>query len=281
MVIKGIKFVTNTKRVVWYLLVIAFAGVMLFPFYWAVICSFKSMAQIFERVSFIPDITKLNLNNYIELFQETLFVRWYGNTLLIAVSKMLLTLFFCSLAGYTFSKHDFPFKTILFWIILSSMMIPPFATIIPIFILFAKLRLMNTYWAVILPGSANAFGIFLMRQYILGIPSEMIDSARIDGCSEFKIYYKIILPTIKPVLGALGILTFLTAWNSLLFPLLFMQSEKMFTVSVGLASFIGEYDPQYGWLMAGSVLAVIPVIVMFLRMQKEFMSGLTLGAVKG
>ena len=160
-------------------------------------------------------------------------------------------------------------------------MIPIWVGIIPMFIWFAKLRLINTYWVLILPGSANAFGIFLMRQYIQGIPSEMMDSARIDGCSEFQIYYKIILPVIKPVLATLTIFTFLFSWNNFLAALIFMVTEEMFTVPVGLSALVGMQQPQYGMLMAGTFISVIPVVIIFLRMQKEFVAGLTLGAVKG
>lgn len=270
-----------TKKLIMYALLTIPAGIMVLPLYWGFISSFRTMDQIFQRASLFPNVTKMTWLNYVQLATKTLFVRWYLNTLLIGAVKMSLALFFCSLAGYTFSKYDFPFKNILFWIILSSMMIPRFATIVPLFILFTKFRLIDTYWSCILPYSANAFGIFLMRQYVQGIPSDLIDSARIDGCTEFGIYYKIVLPVIKPALGALGIIMFLRAWNNLLFPLIFMRSEKMFTLTVGLASFVGLYNPQYGWLMAGSFLSIIPMIAIFLRLQKEFMAGLTLGAVKG
>jgi len=267
------------KKVGMYLLLVIPAGIMILPIYWGFVSSFKTMDQIFEA-SLFPDISKMNLNNYIAIFTETLFGRWYLNTLLIATSHMVLSLFFCSLTGYTFAKYNFPFKNILFWTILSSMMIPRFVTLVPLFLLFTKFRMIDTYWSCILPYSANAFGIFLMRQYIQGIPSEIMDSARIDGCTEFQIYSKLVIPIIKPAFGALGILRFLASWNDLLYPLIFMRSEKMFTLSVGLASFVGLYNPEWGWIMAGSFLSIIPVIVIFLRMQREFMAGLTLGAVK-
>jgi len=270
-----------TKKVVLYLLLVVPAAIMVLPFYWGFVSSFKPITEIFERVSILPDISKMTLHNYMALITETLFIRWYLNTFLIAVSHMSLALFFCSLAGYTFAKYDFPFKETLFWVVLSSMMIPRFTNIIPLFLLFTKIKMINTYWSCILPGSANAFGIFLMRQYIQGIPTEIMDSARIDGCTEFQIYYKVVAPTIKPAFGALGILMFLRAWNDLLNPLLFMKTEEMFTLSVGLPSLLGEFNPEWGWVMAGSFLSVIPVIAIFLRMQREFVGGLTLGSVKG
>lgn len=268
------------KKIAMYLLLVIPAGIMILPIYWGFTSSFKTMAQICETSLFL-NISKMTLNNYVDIFTKTLFARWYFNTLLIAISHMFLALFFCSLAGYTFAKYNFLFKNTLFLIILSSLMIPRFATLIPLFLLFTKLRVIDTYWSCILPYSADAFGIFLMRQYIQGIPSEIMDSARIDGCTEFQIYSRVIVPVIKPAFGALGILKFLWSWNDLLYPLIFMRTEKMFTLSVGLASFVGLYDPQWGWMMAGSFLSIIPVIVIFLRMQREFMAGLTLGAVKG
>lgn len=272
------KITINLSLVGIYIVLILVAIVTITPFYWGVISSLREYSELFDPKVWVDNPT---VENYLRLFTTTLFPRWLLNSSVIAVSHTLLVLFFCSLGGYAFAKYEFRGKGILFLVILGSMMIPIWVGIIPMFIWFAKLRLINTYWVLILPGSANAFGIFLMRQYIQGIPSEMMDSARIDGCSEFQIYYKIILPVIKPVLATLTIFTFLFSWNNFLAALIFMVTEEMFTVPVGLSALVGMQQPQYGMLMAGTFISVIPVIIIFLRMQKEFVAGLTLGAVKG
>lgn len=272
------KITINLSLVGIYIVLILVAIVTITPFYWGVISSFREYSELFDPKVWVDNPT---VENYLRLFTTTLFPRWLLNSSVIAVSHTLLVLFFCSLGGYAFAKYEFRGKGILFLVILGSMMIPIWVGIIPMFIWFAKLRLINTYWVLILPGSANAFGIFLMRQYIQGIPSEMMDSARIDGCSEFQIYCKIILPVIKPVLATLTIFTFLFSWNNFLAALIFMVTEEMFTVPVGLSALVGMQQPQYGMLMAGTFISVIPVVIIFLRMQKEFVAGLTLGAVKG
>lgn len=262
-----------------YILLILTAGAFLFPFYWLLLNTFKRKEEIFGKPSFI--VEDFTLVNYSRLVRETKFLLWYQNSVVIAIGFTFLALFFCSLAGYAFAKHEFPGKRMLFWILLVTVMIPGFITLIPLFIWFVKLGLMDTHWILIVPGSANAFGIFLMRQYIYGVPSEMIDSAKIDGCSEFRIYAQIVLPVVKPALGALTIFMFMQSWNNFMAPLIFMRSDDMFTVPVGLSSLVGEKNPEYGMLMAGSILSILPLVVVFFRMQRELVAGLTLGAVKG
>jgi len=261
-----------------YFLLLVFLVITVAPFYWTLVSSFRNMSDIFLRPTLFP--SKINLNNYIELMKKTLFWRWYFNSFFVAIAQTILGLFFCSLGGYGFAKFNFPFKNILFWILLLSMMIPIYATVIPLFLAFSKIGLTNTYWAIILPGSANGFGIFFMRQYISNISDALIDAARLDGCTAFQIYYKIILPVVKPALGALAIFLYLGSWNNFLYPLIFMRTSDMLTLPVGLASLFGQYRVEYGQVMAGAVLSVIPVIILFLKMQKQFISGLTMGSVK-
>jgi len=266
------------KLVPIYVLLGIFATISIIPFYWATVSSFKPRYEIFERPSII--LRNFTLANYRQLFTETLYVRWFLNSVFIALVYTLLVLFFCSLAGFAFAKYNFFGKKVLFLIILGSMIIPIWTIVLPLFIWFSRLGLMNTYWALILPGSANAFGIFLMRQYIQGIPSEIMDSARMDGCSEFRIYLQIILPLIKPAIGALGIFAYLFSWNNFISPVIFMRTTDMYTLPIGLASFIGQKNPEYAMLMAGGIISVIPLLVIFLRLQKQLVAGLTLGAVK-
>jgi len=262
-----------------YIVLILLAIFAVTPFYWAAVSSFKTSSELFERPNII--IENPTLENYTDLFTTTSYARWFANSCIVAVSYTILVLFFSSLGGFGFAKYEFRGKNILFLVALSSMTVPLWGIVIPLFVWFSRLGLIDTYWALILPGSASAFGIFLMRQYIQGIPSEMLDSARIDGCSEFQIYYRIVLPVIKPALGALAIYAFLLSWNNFFLPLIFVRSPEMFTLPVGLAAFVGQKDPKFGMLMAGGILSFLPVLIIFLTMQKQLVAGLTLGAVKG
>ena len=206
--------------------------------------------------------------------------RYFINSVFIATASTLLTLFFCSLAGYAFAKYQFRGKTILFGILLASMMIPFQVLLVPLFGLMYDIGWLNSYKAIIIPFSVGAFGVFLMRQFIVTIPSELLDAARIDGCSEFGIYYRIVLPIIKPALGALTIYSFLSSWNGYLWPLIVLRDEAKYTLPIGLANLIGIYRQDYGMLMAGTLLSLLPIVVLFLAMQREFVQGITLGGVK-
>ena len=252
--------------------------VTVLPFYWNLVSSFKPQREIFERPSIV--IKTFTLDNYKDLLFDTNYPRWIFNSLFVAICFTVLVVFFCSLGGLGFAKYSFRGRDTLFLILLGSMAIPMWAIAIPLFIWFSRLRMIDTYWALILPGCASAFGIFLMRQYIQGIPTEIMDSARIDGCSEFGIYYRIVVPVIKPAMGALAIFAFLESWGNFLSPLLFMRSQKMFTLPLGLSSFMGIDSMQYGLVMAGSMIAVVPVLIIFVFMQRQLVAGLTIGAIK-
>ncbi len=266
-------------RGVIYLYLLGAALFMLFPLYWMAVSSVRPKWEIFSAPLVV--FRNLTVATYVELFKETLFLRWYVNSIIVASFFVLVGVFFCSLAGYAFAKHSFPFKNGLFWIILASTMIPAYAIVIPLFMVFTRLRLIDTYLVLILPMSAHPLGIFLMRQYMQSIPTELIESAKMDGCKEFRIYYDIILPISKPAIGAVSIFLFIMSWNSFLFPLVFVTRAQMFTLQVGIASFLSEYYPNYPWMMAAAVMSVIPVVIVFGGMQKQFVAGLTVGAIKG
>ena len=218
--------------------------------------------------------------NYRKLWSLVPFNQYFLNSVFIATASTLLTLFFCSLGGYAFAKYQFKGKRILFGILLASMMIPFQVLLVPLFGLMYNIGWLNSYKAIIIPFSVGAFGVFLMRQFIISIPSELIDAARIDGCSEFGIYYRIILPIIKPALGALTIYSFLGSWNGYLWPLIVLRDEQKYTLPIGLANLIGTYRQEYGMLMAGTFLSLLPIVILFLAMQREFVQGITLGSVK-
>jgi len=268
-----------TNKIILFFIVGTMALIALFPFYWMIVSSFRTNPEIFS--------TKLNLipksfifKNYIDLFKTTNFSRWILNSIIVSVATTALGLFFSTFAGYAFAKYNFFAKNILFVIVLLMMAVPRIVTIIPIFKLMANLGLINTYWALILPFAINPFAVFLMRQYIKNIPDDLLDSARIDGCNELQIVIRIIMPIIKPSLGAAGIFILMMSWNDYLFPLILMTSKDMMLFPVGLASLKTLYVVEYGMIMAGSFLSTLPLIIAFLLLQKQFIAGLTEGAIK-
>ena len=278
---KNIKTIERTQKIILYILLTIMAIAVITPFYWMIASSFKPEGEITSpNPKVLP--SQIVLENYFSLFTSTFFVRWLGNSLIVSCSITVIGLFFCSLGGFGFAKYRFAGRDPLFLVILGSATIPLMVTIVPVFAWAAKLHLLNTYFILIFPFTANAFGLFFMRQYISSIPDEIIDSCRIDGCSEFRIYWQMILPVIKPALGALSIMLFLSAWGSYLWPLIMTMSNEMFTLQVGLATMYGSmHKVEYGVLMGGATIATLPVLILFLSAQRQFIAGLTYGATKG
>jgi len=268
--------------VVLYLFLFLLAGFALLPYWWAFVSSFKHNVEIFAYPpQFLPP--RIEFSNYVNLFSKQFFPRWFANSLGLATTQTVLVVFFCSLAGFAFAKYSFRSKNVLFTIMLGSVMIPFQLTMTPLYAEMNALKWLNTYWALIVPGMAPAFGIFLMRQYMVSIPSELLDAARIDGSSEFRIYGQIVLPLARPALGTLAIYSFMGSWNSYLWPLIVLRDRQLYTLPLGLATLLGEVVHQsvdYGMVMAGAFVSALPIIIVFLFMQRQFISGLTLGAVK-
>ncbi len=269
------------SQVTLYVLVTGGALLCLFPFYWMAVVSTRPSGEVF---SFPPPIIPgtLFLQNVHSLFQEIPYGYNYLNSLLYATSVTVLMLFFDSLAGFAFAKYEFPARDALFTFLLSTMMIPYTVTLIPWFIEMKWFGWINSYAALIIPNAVDAFGIFWMRQYIQGaVPSELIDAARIDGSSDFGIYHRIVVHIASPALGALGILTFLGTWNNLVGPLIIMRAPKSFTLTVALRTLVGLRLTDYGALMAGTVLSVIPILVGYLAGARRFIAGITAGSLQG
>jgi multiple sugar transport system permease protein len=263
-----------------YFLVTLGALATLFPFYYMLVLATKSTAEIFSYPLplWFGDSFMVNLNT---LLNAMPFFRNIFNSVFVATARTTLTLFFCALGGYAFAKYDFKGKEILFFSMLATMMIPGLLSIIPWFILMSEFDWLNTFYPLIIPGVANAFGIFLMRQFMEAIPTDVIDSARIDGCGEFQIFLRIILPMSLPGLGTLGILTFLGSWNMYLQPLLILQDKALYTIPVALSKLGGKIDQNWGAQMVGTTLAIAPIVIAFVLASKQFISGLTEGATKG
>lgn len=274
------KLISILNKAVIYLFVTSGALATLFPFYYMLVLATKSTAEIF---SYPPPIWFGDsfIDNLKTLLDAMPFFRNILNSIFIATIKTFLTLFFCALGGYAFAKYDFKFKKLLFFLMLATMMIPGLLSIIPWFVLMSKLGWLNTFYPLIIPGVANAFGIFLMRQFMEGIPTDVIESARIDSCGEFEIFIRIILPMSLPGLGTLGILTFLGSWNMYMQPLLVLQDKVLYTIPVALSKLGGKIDQNWGAQMVGTALAVAPIVIAFVVASKQFISGITEGAIKG
>lgn len=220
--------------------------------------------------------------NFQDVMAAGNFFRYFINSLVISVITTAGQMITCSMAGYAFARLEFRFKNQIFLIFLATMMIPTQVNLVPLFSLMQKLGWVNTYYALIIPGLFSAFGIFLMRQYFLTLPKELEDSGKIDGCTQWGIFWKIFFPLAVPSLAALGIFSFITTWNSFLWPLLVTNSESLRTLPVGLAAFKSSFREITNWslLMAGTLISVVPAVLVFIAGQKYFISGITSGAVK-
>ncbi len=263
-----------------WLVLIATSVISLFPMYWLFV---NALTPITANPPLTPILWPAwSLDNFRRLLEGNIYyVNWMRNSLLIATAITIWHLFFDSLAGYAFAKRRFPGREVLFWLMLSTLMVPIHVTVVPLFVVTNELRLLDSAWAVILPGTATAFGIFLMRQYIQTLPSELEDAARIDGCSELGVFWNVILPLSMPALGALAIFTFVRHWNDFLWPLIALTRPQNYTLTVGVANLQGEFATDYGVIFAGAALAALPMILFFFLFQRAFVEGVRMGAVKG
>ncbi len=258
---------------------IFFALLTIAPFVWMISASFMSdgQANVYPP-KFIT--TEPVLTQYQNLFNRLSISNNFINSLFLSIMVTIVSLVFNSMAGYAFAKMRFKGKDKLFNFLLSSMIIPSQVTMLPLFLLLKYMGLINTYFAIIIPGMANIFGIFMIRQYALSIPDSLIESARIDGANDFQIYYKIILPLCLPILVTLAIFSFLGTWNDFLWPLIVLTDNNMYTLPVALANLMGEHSKDPELMMAGSVITIIPVILVFLALQKYYIKGIMMGGVK-
>ena len=260
------------------LLVGVFLTIM--PFVYMVSASFKPGSELFSiPVRVFPD--DLYLGNYELLFGETSFLRWFANSVFVALARTVIAITLSLMAGYAFAKFEFRFKRPLFFLVIATLTLPLYVILVPLFSMMATLGWMDTYWALILPFTAQAIGIFLARQQLLGIPNELLEAARIDGASEWGIFTRIVVPLAQPVIAVMGILFFTASWNDYIWPLIVLTSDEKFTVSLGLPSLIGPYDQEYGAVMAGSFLGTLPIVIIFLIFQRRFIEGIMAGALKG
>lgn len=252
----------------------------LFPLFWLFSSSLKDISEIFVNPPiWIP--STLHWENFRELFVERKFGIITWNSFLLSTTSTLIALIFCSLAGFAFAKYKFKGKQFLFVLVLASLMIPHEATMVPLFSIYKNMHLIDNIWGVILPDLANAFGIFFMRQYCMSLPDEMMEAARIDGCNEFKIFRKIVLPNLRSVFAGLGIILFVKQWNNFLWPSVILRSQENMTLSVALKALEDSNNTPYHLIMAGSVISVLPLLIIVLIFQKQLIAGMIDGAIKG
>lgn len=271
----------TVRKVVLYAALIFLAALTLFPFYWMFVLATHTQATIFAApppLWFGDALTR----NYHALLERLPYLRNIWNSFYIAGLSTIFTVFFSSLAGYAFAMYRFRFQNFLFGFVIASLMIPPLLGIIPYYLIIQWLGWLDTPRAVWFPAMASAFGIFLMRQYIASsMPRDLMDAGRIDGASEFRIYWNIVLPIIKPGLATLGMLTFIGQWNNFLGPLVVLSSRENFTVPLALRTLQGLIQTDWGAVLFGTALAVIPLMVIFIAASRQVIEGLTAGSVKG
>jgi len=259
------------------LLILAF--IVIIPFLWMLTTSLKPPELFHVPPHLIP--IHFHWQNYVVALESAPFARYYLNTIIVVLGIVVGQLFLSSLAGYAFARLRFPGRNILFLVILSTLMVPMYITIIPAYLITRSLGLLNTYAGLILPFLVSAFGIFLFRQFYITFPNDLEDKALIDGCSRLQIWRYIFLPLSKPPFAALGIFAFLFAWNSFLWPLIVTTDPDMWTIQLGLAMFAGRYTTHWTPLMAGTIISVIPTIVIFIILQKHYLQHLVLSARLG
>jgi len=249
------------------------------PLVWMVFASFMptGQASVFPPRFLSGAVT---MEQYGALFSRIELGRYFLNSLIVSVSVTLISLLLNSMAGYAFAKLSFPGREGLFRVLLTGLVIPAQVSMLPLFLLLKHMGLVNTYWGVIIPGMASIFGIFLIRQYALTIPNSLLDAARIDGAGEFRIYWSIVLPLCRPILVTLAIFTFMGTWNDFMWPLIILTDGSMYTLPVALANLLGEHVQDTELMMAGAVVTVMPVMLLFLFLQKYYIEGITVGGVK-
>lgn len=266
---------------VWIYLVLTLAAlVSVGPFAWVVLASLKRSRDLFSG-SFLS--SPLTIANYRALFEREPFLQWLGNSVFLSASHTVLTVLLSSLGGFALAKYAFRGRRLMMGIMVVTMLLPSQVLLPSSYELMCRLGWVNSYLAILVPGAVSVFGIFLFRQAMMSVPDELLAAGRVDGCSEFRLWWEIAMPVVRPITGAYTLMSFLAGWNSYLWPQVILQEERKFTLPIGLANMAGlqGYQGEFGVLMAGTVLSLLPVMLLFFWLQREFVEGLTVGAVKG
>ncbi|HEX8631319.1 MAG TPA: carbohydrate ABC transporter permease [Catenuloplanes sp.] len=267
-------------RVLGYLLLGGAAIGVMFPFFWMVLSSLKTNNAVFSvPIQWVPET--FVWRNYVDIWQKSNLTTWLSNTLTLSIAVTALQVFTGSFAAYGFSKVRFPGRNALFLAYVATIAVPWQAYMIPQFILMSKLHLSNTLWSIIALQAFGAFGVFLMKQFYETIPEELSEAARVDGLSEYGIYRRIMLPLAVPALASLTLLQFVQTWNDYLGPLIYLRDPELWTIQLGLKTFVGQYNAEYALIMTGSVLSVLPIAIIFLLGQRYFVEGIATSGLKG
>lgn len=263
----------SLKTILFYLLLTVGMMVTVLPVYWMFMASFMTLGDVFTTpVNLFPP--EWRPQNYVDIFTEFNIGRYFINSVIVTGAIVILQVIFCSLVGYSMAKFDYPGKNLIFIFIMATLMIPFAVILIPLYLIVRTFDWIDTYQGLILPFSMSPIGIFLMRQFIVSVPDDYMDAARIDGASELGIFFRIVLPLSRPAIITLAIITFVTNWDVFLWPLIVTTTDRYRTLPIGLAQFLQEYQNEWNLLMAGAVVAVLPVILLFLAMQRRFLEGM-------
>jgi len=277
-----------SKRLTWsfgrltarYGLFLFFTIVFLFPVLWVLVSSFKSQTELFTYpLTIFPH--HLTLENYTAAFRSGRFGVYFSNSIFVAVVSTAITILINTMAGYALSKYIFRGRDTIFFVMIATLMIPLQVIMVPIFLLEKNLGLLNTLWGIIIPPAATPTGVFLARQYMMTIPNSLIESARIDGGGEWFIFARIILPLARPIIATIAIFSFMWRWNDFLWPFIVISRQRKYTIQLALSNFVGQYNVDWSKLLSMTVIAIIPMVLVFLFFQKYFIKGLTAGGVKG
>ncbi len=270
---------TRTSDLLVWLALTAGALVMIFPIYWMFATAIRPRTEIFASlVALVPHA--ITWDNFAAIWQRTPLLDWAGNSMFIAVIGVVVTVFANLLCGYTFAKFRFPGRDLLFFAILGALMIPIQVIIVPEFLIVAQLGLLNSPWGVILPRAAEAFGIFMVRQFMVSIPDELLEAARLDGAGEFNIFLRVVLPLSRPIIAVLVIFTFMWRWNDFAWPLVVLTDHAQYTLPLGLNLLRGENNPEWGQVMALALLALLPMLAIFLAFQRHLVQGIASTGLK-
>ncbi|XEC95619.1 carbohydrate ABC transporter permease [Paenibacillus tarimensis] len=268
------------RRWLTYVSLILLSVIYIFPVFWVVVSSFKDSTELYQwPPSIFP--SNFTLVNFELAFGKGNFGLYFWNSTMVTVTSTLLLLLINSMAGFALAKYRFRGDTFILLAFISTLMIPLEVIMIPIFKVISQLGLYNSLWGIIIPPAATPTGVFLMRQYLLTVPNELLEAARMDGATEWKIYWRIILPISKPILAVLAIFSFMWRWDDFLWPLIVLSDPMKYTVQLALSNFIGQYDVDWGSLLAMTVVSMIPVLIVFLAFQKYFVRGMVTSGMKG
>lgn len=280
MLTKSYKRKVRIQHSLLFVILLVIGLTMLVPFFWTLSSSFKYDREIFEYpIKWIPEVFRWS--NYQEVWTRVNFLTYYLNTIKLSIIVTIGQVVTCSLAAYSFAKMDYPGRDKIFLCYLATMMVPWHAIMIPQFIIIKNMGFYDSHWSIILMNLFSAFGVFLLRQFMLGIPMELSEAARIDGCGELKIYSQIIMPMCKPGLATLVVFTFNFMWNDYMGPMIYLNTDKLKTIQIGLAAFRTEYGAEYGLIMAGTVCSLLPMVLIYCVAQKYLIEGIAFSGLKG